>query len=600
MITKSPIITQSPVLTKPERGSVIVEVDHYKYSNAVADTLKGLNFSISKGEFIGLMGRTGAGKTTSLMLLNGLIPHFFEGDFKGKVLANTMNTQRYRIQTLARFIGLVMQDTETQIFGITVEKDVAFGPSNLRYGKEKIHELVGKSLKAVGLSGYEKRITTELSGGEKQRLTIAGVLAMEPEILVLDEPTSELDPEGRLEIYKLLSSLRKENEVTIIISGHDSEEMLQFTDKILVLEHGSICWQGKPGELFSDVKLTESFGIRPTEVSEIRDHLSSNGQKENLPVCNSIDQLVEYISQSYCFKPSSNLALNSTAIKNSSQSDRPVVIKAVDLNFLYTSSKIALRNINLEIHKGEFVALIGKNGAGKTTFSKHLNGLLRPSFGDVFINGRNIKTVSTSELSKEVGYVFQNPDHQIFSSTLWDEVEYGLKNLGISENDRKTRVMEALKFVGLEELKERHPFTLGKGERQKLAVATILAMETEILVIDEPTTGQDWEGTKRMMTMMEKLHKRGHTILAITHNMRLAAEYANRVIVFANGQIVLDGPPEEVFYEQEKLQKASVTPPESAIIGNRLRSYGLEDFPVTISALVDQLCQKSHGEINVN
>lgn len=252
-----------------ERGSLKVDLLRFKYENSLTNIFNSLNFKIGRGEFVGLMGRTGAGKTTTMMLLNGLIPHFLEGEFEGNIIVNTMNTQRYRVQTMARFIGLVLQDPETQIFGITVERDVAFGPSNLAFGKEKIREVVSKSLKAVGLKGYEKRMTSELSGGEKQRLAIAGVLAMEPEILVLDEPTSELDPAGREEIYKLLSGLKKKGDVTILVSGHDTEEMLEYADKIIVLDNGQKVWEGEPAALFKDITLTKKIGIRPPEVSEV-------------------------------------------------------------------------------------------------------------------------------------------------------------------------------------------------------------------------------------------------------------------------------------------------------------------------------------------
>ncbi|MGD8780601.1 MAG: energy-coupling factor transporter ATPase [Ignavibacteria bacterium] len=575
-----------------ERGSIFVDLKKYKYENGVANTLRKLNFNVNKGEFVGLMGRTGAGKTTSLMLLNGLIPHFFEGEFDGKIIANTMNTARYRIQTLARFIGFVMQDPETQIFGITVEKDVAFGPSNLAYGKEKIKELVGKSLNAVGLSGYEKRITTELSGGEKQRLAIAGILAMEPEILVLDEPTSELDPSGRKEIYKLLSNLGKSSGVTILISGHDSEEMLEFSDRILVLDNGTIFWDGKPSALFQDIELLEKLGIRPPEAAEISYRLV----KEKILPSGSIfinnDEFVRYFTSNYKFENKNHTNDESKQKK----ADDDIAIEARNLNFVYSNGKHALRNINLKICKGEFVALIGKNGAGKTTFSKHLNGLYRPTEGQIFINGKDIAGISTAELSHSVGYVFQNPDHQIFAASVWEEVAFGLKNLHLTDEARGKRITDALEFVGLGDFKERHPFMLGKGERQKLAVATILAMEPDILVIDEPTTGQDWDGTKRMMNMMEKLHKKGHTILAITHNMRLAAEYADRVIVFANGQVVLDGKPEEVFYQQEILESAFVTPPDSVLIASRLRQSEWTKYPVTVKDI--QLLFTDNGDEN--
>jgi energy-coupling factor transporter ATP-binding protein EcfA2 len=578
------------------RGSVLAEVERYRYKNGISDTLKNLNITINKGEFAGLMGRTGSGKTTTLMLMNGLIPHFFEGSFEGKVIANTMNTRRYHVQTLSRFMGFVMQDPETQIFGITVEKDAAFGPSNLAFGKEKIKELVEKSLKAVGLSGYENRITTELSGGEKQRLAIAGILAMEPEILVLDEPASELDPEGRTEIYKLLADLHKKQGVTILISGHDSEEMLQFTERIIVLDNGTVVWDGEPEKLFANIQLTRQYGIRPPDAAEIS-HLLA--QKNILPREEIFTQnlrFAERMAAKYSFRHDYFIPPVERGRFNSSN----IAVEVKDLSFLYSGNKNALKNLNIKINQGEFIALIGKNGAGKTTFSKHLNGLLRPSSWKVFINGRDISGISTSELSREVGYVFQNPDHQIFAATVTDEIDFGLKQMMLPQKEREERIHKALEFVGLEQYKDRHPFMLGKGERQKLAVASILAMEPGILVIDEPTTGQDWDGTQKMMEMLDRLHQLRHTIIAITHNMRLAAEHADRVIVFAHGQVVLDGTPEEVFYENDILGKASVNPPDCAVIGNALRQYGLPGRPVTINDLARHLLLNINGDGNAD
>jgi energy-coupling factor transport system ATP-binding protein len=578
-----------------ERGSIFIDLQKYKYPNTADETLKKLNFEISKGEFIGVLGRTGSGKTSTLMLLNGLIPHFFEGDFHGNVIVNTMNTQRYRVQTLSRFIGLVLQDPETQIFGVTVEKDVAFGPSNLCYSKEKIAALIKKSLASVGLQGFDKRITSELSGGEKQRLAIAGILAMEPEIIVLDEPTSELDPIGKMEIYKLLSEIKAKENVTIVVSGHDSEEMLNFVDRIVVLDSGKIGWQGKPEQLFKDIVLTEQFGIKPIETAEISTALSQKNifKKESIFLRNA--QLIEHISSNY----------NTNSIKNyinenkSTLKQKEIVIEVNDVSFNYRHDEAALNNINLKFYKGEFVALIGKNGAGKTTFSKHLNGLLRPSSGQVIINGRDIKTVSISELSREVGYVFQNPDHQIFSATVKEEIEYGLKNMNLALEEIVLRISKVLEFVGLKNFEKRHPFTLGKGERQKLAVASILAMEPSILVIDEPTTGQDWDGTKRMMAMMEELYKKGHTILAITHNLRLAAEYADRIIVFSGGEVVLDGTPIEVFSQREILESASVTPPDSVLLGEALNKIGFDGNIITVKNIKNELIEKL-SIVNVN
>lgn len=567
-----------------ERGSVFGDVEKFRYADSTADTLTNIKINIKKGEIIGVMGRTGSGKTSLLMLLNGLIPHFYEGEFKGNVISNTMNTQRYRVQTLSRFIGMVLQDAETQIFSLTVDKDVAFGPSNLAFDRDKIRNAVTFSLEAVGLKGYESRMTTGLSGGEKQRVAIAGVLAMEPEILVLDEPTSELDPKGKLEIYELLNKLRKKRDVTIIISGHDSEEMLHYVDRLMVMENGKIVWDGKPENLFTDITLTKNFGICPPEITEIG-KLLSNGDKETL-----------YLTVSECVADlTKKLNLSSTPIDNKAtnyNSNSPIILETNNLCYSYDQKSSVLKNINIKIHKGEFVALIGKNGAGKTTFSKHLNGLLRPTNGKIFINGRDAFNVNTAELSKTVGYVFQNPDHQIFAASVKEEIEYGLKAYGYDEEEREKRVKNVLRFVGMENYEERHPFSLGKGERQKLAVSSILAMTPQILVIDEPTTGQDWEGALKMMSLLKELHTKGHTIITITHNMRLAADYADRVIVFADGQVVLDDAPENIFKQTDTLNKYFITPPQSVQVAQNLKPFGIMDNLLTVNQLVENIKSK--------
>jgi energy-coupling factor transport system ATP-binding protein len=564
-----------------ERGSLFVDVEKFQYADNSLPTLTNINLNIKKGEMIGVMGRTGAGKTSMLMLLNGLIPHFYEGKFKGNVISNTMNTQSYRVQTLSRFIGLVLQDAETQIFSLTVDKDVAFGPSNLALKKEKIRSSVTKSLEAVGLDGYESRMTNGLSGGEKQRVAIAGVLAMEPEILVLDEPTSELDPRGKKEIYNLLKDLREKRDVTIVVSGHDSEEMLHYVDRLIVMENGNIAWEGDPKKLFTDVTLTKQLGIRPPEITEIGNLLSD---RKDRTCYLTVDECVNDLSAK--LKPNETKDKNEDRIK---RSNSPIVIETNNLCYSYDKGSSVLNNINIKIRKGEFIALIGKNGAGKTTFSKHINGLLKPTSGEIFINGKDTLKAKISELSKDIGYVFQNPDHQIFAASVKDEIEYGLKAYGYSEQERKEQVKKVLKFVGMENSEERHPFSLGKGERQKLAVSTILAMTPQILVIDEPTTGQDWEGTQKMMSLLKELHVNGHTIITITHDMRLAAEYADRVIVFAAGQVVLDDIPAEVFKQKEILNKCFVTPPPSAVIAQNLIAFGINENIVTVNELVENI-----------
>lgn len=569
---------------KPERGTVFVEVEEYKYPKGAALTLSNLRFNVRKGEIVGLMGPTGSGKTTTLMLMNGLIPNFFEGNLKGLIISNSMNTMKYRIQTMSRFVGLVMQDPETQIFGITVEKDVAFGPSNLSAEKNRIRTLVDESLKEVGLEGYNERLTGYLSGGEKQRVAIAGVLAMEPEILILDEPTSELDPIGKTEIFSMLSRLRDERKVTVIVSGHDSDEMLNYVDRIIVLDKGHVAWEGSPKDLFRNIPLTKSLGIRPPEIAEIGHRLAEAGLISHAEIPLYMMEAVGLLSGKLKNAAEKPYFLTEYPVHNT-----PVAIEVNNLVHTYSDNHNAINNISLKIRKGEFVALIGKNGAGKTTFSKHLIGLLRPTIGEVKINGRDIAGMPVAEISREVGYVFQNPDHQIFAPTVKEEIEYGLRSFGLSEEDRDARVNQALEFVGLDGNGHRHPFTLGKGERQKLAVATILAMEPGIIVIDEPTTGQDWNGTTQMMEMISRLNKKGHTVIIITHNMRIACEYTERIIAFSDGKVVLDGNPEEVFDDMEMVQDCNLSAPQSVVLSKALSQYGLPESCVTVNEVVKQI-----------
>jgi energy-coupling factor transport system ATP-binding protein len=405
-----------------ERGSIVIKLANFRYQKASGDTLRQIDLEIKKGDFVGVMGRTGAGKTTVLMLLNGLIPHFFEGKFDGTVFSNTMNTRKYRVQTLARFIGLVMQDPETQIFGRTVEEDVAFGPSNFSFPRERIDFLVRKSLATVGLEGFEKRLASELSGGEKQRLAIAGVLAMEPEIIVLDEPTSELDPSGREEIYRLLSNLREKEGTTLIISGHDTEEMARYVDRLVVLDGGKVACDDVPANILTDLDVMSRYGIRPLETVEMSDLIFAGNDAHVTATAAGEEEFVNKVSDIY--------SISAKKVEERgdlfSEGYSTPVIEVRDVSFSYGGEILALDHLNIGIGRGEFVALIGKNGAGKTTFSKLLNGLIRPNAGEVRINGRNIERLTTTELSREVGYVFQNPDHQIFSATVRDEVAFGL------------------------------------------------------------------------------------------------------------------------------------------------------------------------------
>lgn len=567
-----------------EEGIVRVSDVTYRYPKGEEPALRGVNLEVKRGEVLAIMGPTGAGKTTLVSLFNGLIPHYFEGRVAGEVLVNDLSTFRHRIQDLVEHVGLVLQDPETQIFGITVLEDTAFGPSNLGYPREQILNLVREALAAVRLSGYEERLTANLSGGEKQRLAIAGVLAMQPEILVLDEPTSELDPLGRAEVFEAVSALRAERQATVILVEHETEDVLRLADKVAVIAKGEIVWYGAPRDLFRDVLRTRDLSIRPPEVAELGLKLCERGLLPTDEIPLTLEEAEAVIREMLGGK---KLEAQAQTLSSPGTVERTTIIETIDLTHVYPGGIQAVSGVNLKIRKGEFIALVGQNGAGKTTLVKHFNGLLTPTSGAVMVNGVDTRELGIGELAKQVGYVFQNPDHQIFSTTVEEEIRYGLKNLGLSEDEQEMRIREALSLVGLEDKRGRHPFTLSKGERQKVAVASILAIAPPVIIIDEPTTGLDWTGTTRMLELISALHRRGHTVIMITHNMRIVANYAERVIVMSEGKILLDGSPSQVFEHAQELQRSYLEPPQMTLLAQRLADLGCPKGIVTVDQMVE-------------
>lgn len=560
----------------------------YTYASAAEESLKNLSFTVDKGKFIALMGSTGAGKTTLSLCLNGLIPQLLEGKLSGRIRVAGKDVGKTAVQSLAKVLGLVLQDPETQIIGQSVEEDTAFGPRNCGLPENEIQGRSAQAWAALRLTGYNRRLTGELSGGEKQRLAIAGVLVMEPEILVLDEPTSELDPLGRSEIYHSLDDLRRQKDLTILLVDHAGEELMTKADEVIVLHQGELVWRGVPGELFRNLPLLRRWGLKPLPVSELGWDFYAKGWITFAEIPLDVPAAADLIRRLWLKygsglcrppqwedkaggKPGAELKKPSLTDGEENPPAEALAVEVRDLSYHYSSGQPVLRGINLRIRRGEFVALIGENGAGKTTLAKHFNGLLKPAEGEVVAEGMNTLKYDTPELAKVIGYVFQNPDHQIFATTVEKELEFGLKNAGYPGGEIRERVEEVLKSTGLTDCRSVHPFSLGKGERQMIAVASILVLRPKLLIIDEPTTGSDWAGIQRMMALIHKLHQAGTTIIMISHDMDLVAQSAQRVIVMKDGRISLDGPPREVFAETGVLSQSALVPPQLCRLSAQLQ-----------------------------
>ncbi|MDD5259065.1 MAG: energy-coupling factor transporter ATPase [bacterium] len=545
--------------TKKSREIINIEKASFTYRSALAPALKKIAFKVKPGEVIGIMGPTGAGKSTLGLLLNGIIPHFVPGILTGQVLIDGKDTAKLEPRELAGTVGVVFQDFETQLFTTSVELEVAFGPENLCLPVDTIRKRVHDYLDLVGLPGQEKKEPANLSGGEKQRLAIASILAMEPAVLYLDEPTTDLDPAGKKEILSLIRILQKKRNTTLLLVEHETEQILAC-DQVIILKAGEVITSGPAREVLCQNQAVEQLGIKPLQVSEV----FADVPELERPL--TLAEGIGYLKQQkyYCDENKYR-----SFIQHDQREYGPVLIELEKVGFSYGDVP-ALTDINFSVRKGEFIAILGQNGSSKTTLLKQLNGLLAPGQGIVRINGRDTKKHHPVTFSSEVGYVFQNPDHQIIMETVYDDVAFGLRFNKVPETDVQKRVQETLAAVGLTGLEKHDPFTLTKGQRQQVAVAAVLANRPDILVFDEPTTGLDYQELRRLMELINKLNQAGHTIIMVTHCMWIAAEYAQRVVIMDHGQIVVDGPTREIFTQADTLQACQLALPPVTLLAQQL------------------------------
>jgi energy-coupling factor transport system ATP-binding protein len=527
------------------------------------DALSDISLDINNGQFIVVMGASGSGKSTLCFTLNGLIPIQIKGEYSGNVLVKGIATKGKKVSDFADKVGIVFQDFETQLFSTNVELEVAFGPENFAVEREEIVRRVIESLNMVGLQGFNGREPSTLSGGQKQRLAIASVLAIQPEILCMDEPTTDLDPIGKNGVFLIAKKLRDQN-MTMIIAEHETEETL-YADKIVIMDEGKIVASGSPREILIQVDFMNQKGIMPLQTAEFF--------KDKLPAAEMPLEIDEAVSS----WEKLGLKVDEEKYQALVQEDNrrlssygEVLIEVKDLAHTYDTGLTALRDADLEIRKGEFLAVVGQNGSGKTTLVKHLNGLLLPTQGFVKIKGKDTRNQSLLEISGSVGYVFQNPDHQIFEETVFAEVAFGPRLQGQNEEQIAQNVKQALEAVGLSGREEDDPFSMSKGERQRIAVASIVATKPDVIIMDEPTTGLDYPQIKSMMELIKSLNEMGHTIVMVTHTMWVVAEYAHRAVVLKDGGVILQGTPREIFKNEDILRAAYLKPPQIIQMSNRL------------------------------
>lgn len=564
--------------------------------------LSDLNLQIEEGSFVCVLGHNGSGKSTLAKLLNGLnLPT------EGTVFVGGMDTRREdQLWDIRRETGMVFQNPDNQIIGAVVEEDVAFGPENIGVPTAELWERVNRALEAVKMGAYRLKSPNRLSGGQKQRVAIAGTMAMLPRCIVLDEPTAMLDPSGRAEVIRTVEELNRTAGITIILITHYMEETVR-ADRLLVMDNGHLVMDGSPRQIFSEVQRLKAYRMDVPAVTELAWRLHRSGMPLTVPVLTReelVDALRGLLPKQTEFEPD----FVKRAPKHEEITDP--ILRVEGLSQVYQQGTAmeshALRQLSFSVQRGSITAIIGHTGSGKSTLVQHLNGLLRGTEGRILVRFREpipagasgfsdiyAKDFPMKELRFKVGLVFQYPEYQLFEIDVLRDVMFGPKNQGFSEAAAKERAEEALRMVGLpEELWQKSPFELSGGEKRRAAIAGVLAMKPEILILDEPTAGLDPAGREDMFRQIESLHRQeGMTILLISHSMDDVARYAEQVLVLDQGELRMSGTPEEVFRRYRELETMGLGAPQMTYLVQELKEAGIrfESRPDTVEEAAEAI-----------
>ena len=534
-------------------GGVTVRGLGCTYEGAEHPALASVDCDVPPGSLTVVMGATGAGKTTLARCLTNIVPCFLPGDRTGEVLLQGESIAGRRVGELAGHIGMVFQDFEAQLFSSDVTQEIVFGLEHTGVAPAEMPTRVRDALATVGLPGFEGRDPGTLSGGEKQRLSIAGLLALRPPILVLDEPTTDLDPIGRAEVFAVLAGLRRER-LAILLIEHDVGAAVA-ADHLMLLREGRVVASGPPHAVLADASGCAAAGVRPHDVCRVFAALDLRDPPLDVGEAATRLRAAGFVPVAPPEEPAPRRAR--------------AILQVEDLGHRFADGRDVLADVGFTIGRGELVALIGRNGSGKTTLARLLNGLLRATSGRVLLDGGDIATLALEDVAQRVGYVFQDPDHQLFAASVTEEVAFGPRNLGLPADEVARRVNEALDAVGLE-ARDADPFLLDKGARQRLAVAAVLALHPDVLVLDEPTTGLDWPEQRRMLDLLRTVQRAGRTVIVITHTPWVIAEYAERVLLLAGGRLRYDGPVRGFFADPARVAEAAFQAPDVTRLGQAL------------------------------
>lgn len=517
----------------------------YRYNPTEAYALRNVDLTIAPGEYVLLCGASGSGKSTLCRAFNGLVPHFHGGWLEGHLKVDGLETRDHPVAELFAHVGLVFQNPQAQLFNSTVERELVFGLESLGLSPNEIRQRVRWAAKVVGIEHLLERSPRQLSGGEEQLVVIGAILALRPPILVLDEPFANLDPASAAQVRAILRKIHHMG-TTVVVAEHRLHELVADADRMVILDRGQVVMDGPPRQVLRED--VACYGLEPP----LPTRWFREWGRPEVPL--TVEEVLALTPT-----PPSPLPLSRERVGAQGGGGEDPALEVRDLSFAFDGREV-LRGVSLSVDRGECVALVGANGSGKTTLIKHFVGLHRPSRGQVLVLGQSTRGRRVAELARQVGLVFQNPNDQFFTLSVQEEIEAGPRALGLYD---PACCQELIALFGMEPLLARSPYRLSEGEKKRVTFAAVMAWQPEIIVLDEPTTGQDKPFRDRLTRLLGELRAQGRTVVLVTHDLEFAEANAERWVVLAQGRVVADGPPGTVMADEAAMAGANLRPTQA-------------------------------------
>ena len=544
--------------------SPIIQLDDvsFAYGASATPALDHVSLGIAPGEFVGVIGPSGAGKSTLAAVMSGAIPHHYRGQLFGAALVDGSDTCEVTLTDISRVVGSISQDIDAQMVASVVEDELLFGLENFGVPHDQIPGRLAHALETVGIADLREREIATLSGGQKQKVAIAAMLALRPRVLVLDEPTAALDPVSSSTVFETLRVLNREAGITVVVIEQKVALLCEHCDRIVVMDQGRVAFDGTPRAVFSHGRELRALGVDSPRVARISNSLAEHGVIRPGTPCLSVAEARDLVAGLVRGRATAG---EKDAPARTPARPRPAraaeaVVSFRDVSFAYPGSRATVERLTFDARPGEIVGVVGQNGAGKTTLTKLLNGLLKPASGTVLVAGLDTRETPTSRLAAHVSTLFQNPDRQLCKDTVLDEVAFGLELTGVGAAEARERARSVAQRFGLP--LDAAPFSLSRGQRQMVALASVVVMEPEVVLLDEPTSGLDYRECMTVMETVREMAEKGCAVVMVCHDMEVVSDFAERVVVMADGRILGQGPADQVFADAGLMARADVEAPQ--------------------------------------